>query len=114
MECGTFDFTVQLDDSAPVLNTMTQAFNLKVVCCNDYDLSGNVSTLADVLITLNGDKSGTTTTDASGNYKFQHLTNGDYTVTPSKDNYWFEPKSKTVTINNLDTSSVDFELSTDH
>ncbi|MDI6793281.1 MAG: putative Ig domain-containing protein, partial [bacterium] len=113
LKCGTFDFTVQLDDSAPVPNTMTRAFNLKVTCCNDYDLSGNVSALEGVLMTLSGEKSGTATTDASGNYKFGHLTNGDYTITPSKENYWFKPESKTVAINNLDTSGVDFEPSTD-
>jgi len=37
--------------------------------------------------------------DASGIYTFNGLTNGSYTVTPSKFNYTFTPASLVVTIN---------------
>jgi hypothetical protein len=41
--------------------------------------------LADVLLTLTGSPSGSTTSDASGNYSFTGLTNGNnYTATPTK------------------------------
>jgi N-acetylneuraminic acid mutarotase len=109
VECGTFNFTVRLEDSAPVPNVDTRAFNLEVLCCNDYEISGRVATLEGVLMTLSGDSSGTTTTDASGNYKFENFPNGNYTITPSKEGYWFQPPSRDVTVNDRDVSGVDFE-----
>ena len=38
-------------------------------------------------MTLSGGKSGTTITDASGNYTFTGLDNGSYTVTPSRTGF---------------------------
>jgi len=65
-----------------------------------YNISGAVSgdTQADVTITLSGDTSLTTTTNALGNYSFTGLSNGTYTITPSKSGYTFTPLSTNVTI----------------
>lgn len=108
VECGAFNFTVRLDDSAPAPNTHTRSYNLDVLCCDDYEISGRISTLEGVLVTLTGDASRTTTTDAEGNYKFEHLSNGTYTITPSQDGVLFEPVSRVVTVNNRDVAGVNF------
>ena len=38
-------------------------------------------------------------TTSSGNYSFAGLTNGSYTVTPSKPGFTFSPANQTITIN---------------
>jgi type VI secretion system secreted protein VgrG len=60
-------------------------------------------------VTLSDGQSGSTTTDASGNYSFATLPSAlNYTVTPSKTNYAFSPVN--LTYNNLsaDQTSADF------
>lgn len=73
-----------------------------------FTISGTVSQLQGVLMTLSGDAGGTTTTNASGNYSFGNLTNGNYTITPTMEGYRFEPASRNVTINNGDKTGIDF------
>lgn len=57
---------------------------------------------ADVMITLSGPDTcaniTTTTTNATGRYRFGNLAKGTYTVAPSKSGCQFRPKSQTVTI----------------
>ena len=79
-----------------------------------YSISGTVTDsdtgfgLEDVTMTLSGDASDTTTTDASGNYSFSGLANGSYTVTPSLTNYTFAPLTSVVTRSGADVTNVDF------
>jgi len=73
-----------------------------------YTISGTVSQLDGVLMTLSGDATGTTTTDANGNYSFGNLTSGNYRVTPTKDGYRFEPTFRDIAVNNQDVSGVNF------
>lgn len=54
--------------------------------------------VAGVLVTLTGDASDTDTTDGSGNYTLSGLSNGDYTVTPTKAGETFTPTSSAVAI----------------
>jgi Calx-beta domain len=55
-------------------------------------------------LTLTGSQTATTQTDSGGNYFFGNLTaGGNYTVTPSKDSYTFNPAS--TVINNLNGSA---------
>jgi hypothetical protein len=61
-----------------------------------YSISGTVTgtVQAGVLITLSSSTTGTTITDASGNYSFSNLASGDtytYIVTPSLAGYTFTP-----------------------
>ena len=64
-----------------------------------YTISGTVSgdIQEGVTMTLGGAGSGTTTTNASGNYSFSNF-NGSYTVTPSLSGYTFSPVSASVTV----------------
>jgi Calx-beta domain-containing protein/carboxypeptidase family protein/pectate lyase-like protein len=78
-----------------------------------HSISGRVThsggiALSGALVTLSGQTSGTTTTDANGNYSFPALSRGgDYTLTASKTHYTFGQPSRTFT--NLTTNqSADF------
>jgi protocatechuate 3,4-dioxygenase beta subunit len=94
-----------------------------IVSENAYSISGNVAVAtAGVTMTLTGSglaSSLTATTDASGNYTFNALVTGDYTVTPGKNSqyvalshilttYSFTPANQPVTISNLNLASVNF------
>lgn len=77
-----------------------------------YSISGHVTSMgdsfADVTITLSGNSSGTTTTDAEGIYSFSDLSGGSYTVTPSLSGHNFNPSSQNVTISDSDQEDIDF------
>ncbi len=45
---------------------------------------------------------------SNGSYTISGLTNGNYTVTPSKTSYTFIPASRSVAISNGDVTSIDF------
>ena len=65
-----------------------------------------------VTITLSGAGSASTTTNASGNYSFPNLVNGNYTVTPSKSGHNFSPTNRSVTVSGADRTNINFESST--
>jgi hypothetical protein len=56
-------------------------------------------------LTLSGTANATSSPDSSGNYSFTNLTNGSYTVTPSKNGVVFTPTSQTVTLNGSNTTA---------
>ncbi|MET0648421.1 MAG: DUF2012 domain-containing protein, partial [Pyrinomonadaceae bacterium] len=66
------------------------------------------SSLAGVLVTLSGSKSGTATTDSNGNYAFTVTSEGSYTVTAALKHYTFAPPSLTVN-NPTSAQTVNFE-----
>ena len=72
-----------------------------VVAVPYYTISGRVTSggvgLQGVTMTLSNCQSGSTTTDANGNYSFTVLAFCNYTVTPSKQYYTFSPGSTTLT-----------------
>ena len=77
-----------------------------------YSISGKVtlsgSGLSGVTMTLSGSGSETTETDSSGDYTFSGLSNGTYTITPSKSGYTFTPVSKSVTISGSNKTGQNF------
>ena len=75
-----------------------------------YSISGTVSgaVLSGVTITLSGDASASTITDAGGNYSFSNLANGSYTSTPSLAGYTFSPAGISLTVNNADVTGQNF------
>jgi hypothetical protein len=78
-----------------------------------YSISGAVTyggaAISAVTVTLSGAASTTTTTDASGNFSFSSLSNGSYTVTPSKTGYSFSPTNKSVSISSASATGNDFQ-----
>jgi FtsP/CotA-like multicopper oxidase with cupredoxin domain len=78
-----------------------------------YSISGTVRTsggtpIAGVTITLSGASTGSTTTNAQGNYTLSGLSNGNYTVTPNLAPYTFSPVSRNVTVNNANVTGRNF------
>jgi hypothetical protein len=73
-----------------------------------YIISGQVTEngvpLAGVTVTLSGSQPGLRTTDSNGNYSFQLIAFGNYTVTPSKVGFNFAPISQTF--NNLNGPQI--------
>ena len=64
-----------------------------------YAISGQVTEngvgVAGVVVTLSGSQSGLRTTDSNGNYSFQLIVGGNYTVTPTLLGFTFAPSSQT-------------------
>ncbi len=78
-----------------------------------YTISGRISTgssgLGGVTMTLSGDSTASTTSDADGGYWFPNLQPlGNYTVTPSRVNYNFTPQNLAFTNLNADQTSANF------
>ncbi|HVE56056.1 MAG TPA: carboxypeptidase regulatory-like domain-containing protein, partial [Pyrinomonadaceae bacterium] len=71
-----------------------------------FRLSGQVKSvfgaatfpLGGVTVSLSGAASGAVTTDENGNYAFDNLLVGNYTVTPSKTNFSFNPSAQTISL----------------
>jgi fibronectin type 3 domain-containing protein len=84
-----------------------------ITLASGYTISGTVSgaTASGVTMTLSGAGTGTTTTDASGNYSFTNRPNGTYTITPSKTGYTFSPSSLSVTVNGANQTGKNFTAS---
>ncbi len=74
-----------------------------------YSVSGTISpaaTGAGALVSLSS--GATTTADGSGNYAFSGLSNGTYTVTPTKSGITMTPVSRSVSIAGASVSAVNF------
>ncbi|MFL6211488.1 MAG: carboxypeptidase regulatory-like domain-containing protein [Pyrinomonadaceae bacterium] len=73
-----------------------------------YTITGSVTRngvgILGVMVALNGTETGLTTTDSSGNYSFQNVVPGSYTVTPSLAGYKFTPASQAFT--NLSSNQI--------
>jgi hypothetical protein len=76
-----------------------------------FSISGTISPATNgsgATVTLSGPSAGTATADVNGNYTFTGLSNGSYTVTPSKTNFTFAPVSTPVTVNNANVTGINF------
>lgn len=73
----------------------------RAVAVDAFTISGNITNSTDtsgiqgVNVSLSGSQTATTQTDANGNYSFVAQAGGNYTVTPSKTNFTFNPPSQT-------------------
>jgi len=71
------------------------------VAVDAFTISGHVTNIQDnsgiqgVSVSLTGSQTATTQTDANGNYSFLAQAGGNYTVTPSKTNFTFNPPNQT-------------------
>jgi Heparinase II/III-like protein len=59
-------------------------------------------------VTLSGAGTGTTIADSSGAYTFSGLSDGAYTLTPSRAGYSFSPSSQNVTLSGANITGVNF------
>lgn len=66
---------------------------------NVHAITGTVTGVSGVTVTLSGANTGTVPVNEAGAYGFDGLPNGQYTVRPSKPGYAFTPPSFTVTLN---------------
>ena len=73
-----------------------------------YSISGTITGGAGVSVTLTGDANASTTTDSSGNFRFAGLANGNYTLTPSKNQFTFSPVSQSATVASSNVTGVNF------
>jgi FtsP/CotA-like multicopper oxidase with cupredoxin domain len=78
-----------------------------------FSISGNISLgngspLQGVTISLSGAANSLTSTNASGNYSFTGLQNGNYTLVPSLTNYTFSPLNRNVAINGANSAGQNF------
>jgi hypothetical protein len=80
-----------------------------------WSISGTISppsAATGATVTLSGAASATLTPDASGNYIFSALTNGSYTVTPTRGGYTFNPSSQTTAVNGGSITGLNFTAQT--
>lgn len=75
-----------------------------------YSISGNAGT-ANAAVALTGASSQNVTADASGNYSFNGLQNGSYTVTPTLSGFTFTPTSQNETVSSANITGVNFTAS---
>jgi hypothetical protein len=101
-----FTFT-PASQSVTLNNANVTGVNFSIVA---YTISGTISGTGgnSATVTLSGTSTATVTADASGNYSFNGLNNGSYTVTPSKSGYSFTPPSAPVTVSGANVSGVNF------
>jgi hypothetical protein len=80
-----------------------------------YSIAGAITPASDgagATVTLSGAASATTTADALGNFVFNGVSNGTYSVTPSKTGLSFSPSNSSVTVNGANVTGVNFTAST--
>ena len=97
--------------SQPVTLNGTNAtgVNFTATANPTWSISGNIGTTAiGTTVTLSGATSANTSADGSGNYIFNNLSNGSYTVTPNNSGFTFNPTSLPVTLNGANASGVSF------
>jgi len=76
-----------------------------------FTLSGTISPASagnGAAVVLSGPVGATATANSSGAYSFPGLSNGTYSVIPSKSNFTFAPGSQTATVNGANVTGVNF------
>jgi hypothetical protein len=74
-----------------------------------FSITGSAGT-AGATISWSGTASGSTTADGSGNYTISGLSNGSYTITPSKTGFTFSPTSSNQTVSGANITGVNFTV----
>jgi SdrD B-like domain len=76
-----------------------------------FSISGAISPVtggSGSMVTLSGAAVATTVSDATGNYIFNGLPSGSYTVTPTNTGYTFSPPNQSVAITTASVGSINF------
>ena len=105
-------------NSSVTINTASATFSnfeSSQTSAPTYTISGTVSGATQAGVTINLSGAGTavtsTQTDASGNFSFSNLGNGDYTLSPNKNGYTFTPSNKVVNLSGANASGANFSAS---
>ena len=86
--------------------TATAVFSVAGSITPSASGSGSLMTLAQGSSTI-----ATVPADASGNYVFNNVPTGSYTVTPTKSGFNFNPSSQAVTVTGANVSGINFTAS---
>jgi hypothetical protein len=73
-----------------------------------WSISGVVSVSSGTTLILSGAGSASTAPDASGNYSFNGLPNGAYTVTPTNAGFTFSPANQAINLSESNASGINF------
>ena len=74
-----------------------------------WSISGNISpAVSGIPVALTGSSTANTTTDSSGNYSFNAVADGSYTVTPNQSSKIFSPVSESATVNGANVAGENF------
>jgi hypothetical protein len=89
------------------------AGNLNFTANPVFPISGSITPSASgsgatVTLTQGSTTIATTAADTSGNFTFNNVVNGTYTVTPTRSGFGFTPTSKSVTVNGAPVTGVSF------
>jgi len=104
-------------NSIPVLLSFLIIMFITVIGCGKMEatsvISGEVDgdIAANVTINMTGGATVSLTTDANGEYNFNNVENGYYTITPYLDGYSFSPANTEVEINGMSAADIDFTSS---
>ncbi|MCX8031517.1 MAG: carboxypeptidase regulatory-like domain-containing protein [Thermodesulfovibrionales bacterium] len=112
---GTLSYSVASNSGGSRTGTLTIAgktFTVSQAGSSVFSISGTITRsgtpLPAVTVNLTGSTTASTTTDANGNYSFNNLDNGNYTVTPALSGFTFTPANRAVTINNANIVGQNF------
>jgi hypothetical protein len=83
--------------------------NFVATVTNPLSISGNIAGGAGATVNLAGPVNMTTTADNSGNYAFNGLLSGSYTVTPSEATFIFMPSTQAITLSGTSVSGINFQ-----
>jgi hypothetical protein len=76
-----------------------------------WDITGTISPSsggAGATLSVTGAASFSVIADANGNYTASQLADGNYTITPSKNGYTFNPSSRAVTVSGANVPGINF------
>jgi beta-glucanase (GH16 family) len=79
-----------------------------------FSISGSItpsSSGSGATIALGGTSAASTIADSSGNYVFNGLSNGAYSLTPAKTNFTFSPSTQTISVNGANVAGANFTAS---
>jgi parallel beta-helix repeat protein len=86
----------------------------KITGTQTYTISGMITPApagSGATINLSGSASATTVADSSGSFAFSGLPRGSYTLTPSKNQYSFNPSSRNTTVGSASAVGLNFVAS---
>jgi len=106
--------SVACSGNGSALTSSAIGSTVSIVQNQTWTISGSISPAANgsgATVTLSGASTASTSVNSSGSYSFTGLSNGSYTVTPSKSGFTFSPASAQVTVNGANQAAVNFTAS---